>query len=275
MVKLSPRREQVTAELLVDMADLRRPGHPATRASTRLKPRRVEPLRALKALKRLIADKEDTTQVFEIMNALAGGSLRRGYQRLLEDSEGARQAFLMGELADRLQDREWLRTLPADSVGAAYVAFIDERNLSAYGLADESRKVADTEIEAAHPHAWYARRLRDVHDIWHVLTGYRTDALGEACVVAFSLPQTRSPGFGLIAAGVAIQFARARTGHPCARSVLEAFVRGRRAAWLPAIDYEALLAEPLAEARTRLGLAGPTLYDRVPPECRNAYYGAA
>jgi ubiquinone biosynthesis protein COQ4 len=114
-----------------------------------------------------------------------------------------------------------------------------------------------------------------VHDIWHVLTGYRTDALGEACVVAFSLPQTRSSGFGLIAAGVAVEFARARTGHPCVRAILQAWRRGRRAAWLPGLDYEALLAEPLETARTRLGLSGPTLYDRVPIEARNAPYGAS
>lgn len=257
----------MTAELMADELAFTRDVRPPTRVTARP----IQPMRAWRALRRLIADKEDTTQVFEIMNALAGSSVRRGYQQMLEQADGGRQAFLMAELADRLQDTTWLRSLPQDSVGAAYLAFIEERNLSAYGLADESRKVADTEIEAAHPHAWYARRLRDVHDIWHVLTGYRTDALGEACVVAFSLPQTRSPGFGLIAAGVAVEFARARTGHPCARAILQAWRRGRRAAWLPGLDYEALLAEPLERARARLGLSGSTLYDQIPVEARNAY----
>ena len=124
-----------------------------------------------------------------------------------------------------------------------------------------------------HPRAWYARRLRDVHDIWHVLTGYHSDALGEACVVAFSLPQTRSAGFGLIAGGIAVQFMRARTGYPCARAVLQAWRNGRRAAWLPGEDYEKLLAEPLDQARRRLKIPAPTLYDQVPPSVRNAYQG--
>lgn len=261
----------MTAELLADNAEFATP----SRIATKLHPRRIQPLRALRALRRLIADKEDTTQVFEIMNALAGSSVRRGYHKMLEQTEGSRQAFQMVELADRLHDRAWLKSLPAGSVGRAYLDFIDERNLSAYGLADESQKVADTEIEAAHPYAWYARRLRDVHDLWHILTGYRTDALGEACVVAFSLPQTRSIGFGLIAAGVAVEAARARTGHPCARAILQAWRRGRRAAWLPGLDYEALLAEPLDQARTRLGLAGPTLYDQIPVEVRNTLLVAA
>lgn len=228
----------------------------------------------MRAFGRLVADKEDTRQVFEIMNALAGRSIEWGYQRLMDTPEGGAQAYERVELSDRLQDRDWLATFTEGTVGAAYLAFIDSRNLSAYGLAQESAKVADTEIEAAHPRAWYARRIRDVHDIWHVLTGYQTDALGEACVVAFSLPQTRSTGFGLIAAGAAVQFMRARTGHPCGRAVLQAWRNGRKALWLPGEDYEALMAEPLEAARDRLGIPRPTLYERVPTHMRNAYAGA-
>ena len=72
-----------------------------------------------------------------------------------------------------------------------------------------------------------------------------------------------------------MEAARARTGYPCARAIFEAWRRGRRAAWLPALDYEALMAEPLHEARARLGLAGPTLYDRIPVEVRNTLLVAA
>ena len=248
---------------------------PEQRPASRLPHRRVQPGRALVAFRRLVADKEDTRQVFEIMSAMAGRSTHRGYARLLRTAEGGRQAYLGRELADRLQDREWLRSFPSGSVGAAYLAFIDERNLSAYGLADESRKVEDVDIDAAHPIAWYARRLRDVHDLWHVLTGYRTDALGEACVVAFSLPQTGSPGFGVIAAGAALEYVRGRTGHPCARAILQAWLNGRRAAWLPGLDYEALMAEPLETARARLNIRRPSLYERIPAEVRNALPRAA
>jgi ubiquinone biosynthesis protein COQ4 len=235
--------------------------------------RRVQPVRAMRALRRLIADQDDTFQVFEIMNALAGRSIDRGYDRLLDTPEGGRQAFLLVELSERLSDRAWLETMPAGSLGAAYLDFMGERGFTADGLAGESTKIADTEIDAAHPRAWYARRLRDVHDIWHVLTGYGTDALGEACVVAFSLPQTRSAGFGLIAAGAGVQFARARTGHPCGRAILRAWRDGRRAAWLPGQDYEAMMAEPLDAVRERLRIPRPVLYEQVPPAVRDGYLG--
>ena len=43
-----------------------------------LQPRRMRPLTALRAFQKLIRDKEDTAQVFEIMRALTGRSDARG-----------------------------------------------------------------------------------------------------------------------------------------------------------------------------------------------------
>ena len=248
-------------------------GTPSRPASAHIR-KTMQPLRALKAVRRLIADKDDTEQVFEIMNALVGRSTQWGYRRMLTSPVGGVAAYQRTELADVFQDHNYLRSLPQGSLGRAYLEFIEAQNFSAYGLVDESRKVVDSEIEAAHPHAWYARRLRDVHDVWHVLTGYGANALGEGCLVAFSLPQTRSKGFGVIAFAVGMQFARARTGYPCARAVWQAWRDGRKAAWLPEQDYAALMAMPLEEARRVLGIPEPYLYNRVPAELRNAYAGA-
>ncbi|MDI1363502.1 MAG: Coq4 family protein, partial [bacterium] len=139
-------------------------------------------MRALKAVRRLIADKEDTVQVFEIMRALAGKAIPKGYRRLLSTPEGGRIAYERDEFAARLSDPVWLASFGPGTVGAAYRDFIAPRGLSAEGLAEESRKIAENDVDAPHPLAWYGRRLRDVHDVWHVLTGYNTDALGEVCV---------------------------------------------------------------------------------------------
>ena len=122
----------------------------------------------------------------------------------------------------------------------AYREFMARENLSAKALADDNRKI-EPYIDAPHVFAWYARRIRDIHDVWHVLTGYGRDALGEACVVALSLPQTGSKGFGLIAIGAAVEMTKARTGYPCARAVFEAWRRGRKAAWLSALGFAMVL----------------------------------
>lgn len=230
---------------------------------------RRQPLRALKALRRLLADKEDTAAVFELMRALSGRSVPNGYARLLRSVEGGRIAYEREEFAGRLSDRAWLESFGPGTVGAAYRDFIAPRGLSAEGLAEESRKVPDSEIDAPHPFAWYGRRMRDVHDVWHVLTGYGADGLGEACLVAFSYQQTKSLGFAVIANAARREIRKADTGYPHAEAIAEGFRNGKAAAWLPAVDYPALFAEDLESARRRLGIARPVIYESIPPEARD------
>jgi ubiquinone biosynthesis protein COQ4 len=217
---------------------------------------------AFRSLRRLLADKEDTTQVFEIMRALNGASTARGYLRLLETPHGGRIAYEREELADRLMDDAFLDSLPEGSVGAAYRDFVRAERLSAEGLAEVSR-VGAKEIEEAHPYAWFGRRTRDVHDIWHILSGYGRDALGEACLVAFSYAQTRGLGWALIGAGAAW---RSLSGPkmPYRKAIWQGYQRGKAAKWLLGEDYVRLLAEPLDEARRRLNIAPATIYDSIP-----------
>jgi ubiquinone biosynthesis protein COQ4 len=222
---------------------------------------------ALKALQRLFADKEDTTQVFEIMRALNGGSGAKGYERLLRTAAGGRVAYDRVELAPRLMDDAWLDAFAPGTVGAAYRHFIRSENLSAEGLAKISRQRA-TQVEERHPYAWFGRRIRDSHDIWHILTGYHRDGLGEACLVAFSFAQTGGLGWGLIAVGAGL---RALRGGDLARAraIWQGYQRGKAASWLPEQDYPALMAEPLEAARRRLNLTPPTIYEAVPADGRD------
>ena len=233
----------------------------------RVRPQKLRPLTAFRAFQKLIRDKEDTAQVFEIMRALSGRSIARGYNRLLGTMEGGRQAFLRDELAHKLDDPVWLARFPEGSVGGAYRAFREARGFTADGLAQVEREVVPF-IDAPHPLIWYSRRLRDVHDIWHVLTGYETDALGEACVVSFSYGQTRNLGFAFIGWGAAREVQRENPAIPARKAVFQAWRNGRAARWLPALDYEALFERPLDEARRTLGIKPPTVYDAVPVAAR-------
>lgn len=234
-----------------------------------LKPQKIRPVTAFRAFRKLIRNKEDTAQVFEIMKALSGRSQARGYGRMLRTMEGGRQAFLRVELAHRLDDPAWLAQFAPGTVGAAYRGFREARGFTADALAEVEREVVPL-IDAPHPVVWYSRRLRDIHDIWHVLTGYGTDALGEACVVSFSYGQTRNLGFAFIGYGAAREIQREKRSIPARRAVLQAWRNGRAARWLPALDYEALFHEPLEGARVRLNIRPCTVYAAVPEAERAA-----
>src|SRR4030095_6790127 len=86
---------------------------------------------ALRSLQKLLNDKEDTRQVFEIMRALNGASTANGYHRLLTTAQGGRIAYQRPEFAQKLMDDAWLDSLPEGSVGAAYRTFIPTEQLSA------------------------------------------------------------------------------------------------------------------------------------------------
>jgi ubiquinone biosynthesis protein COQ4 len=221
---------------------------------------------AFTALKRLMAVPGDTAQVFRIMRALNVDTAKKGYERLLRTAEGGCIAYQRIELAERLSDPAWVAQFAEGSVGAAYGAFLRRTGYSAQGLAMVSR--TDRPEEARHPYAWFGRRTRDVHDIWHVLTGYRADdPLGEACLVAFSYAQTRGLGWALIATGSALGGIWRPQGRASARAIWEGYLLGRRACWLLGEDYEKLLAEPIDAARRRLRLGLPERYfalDGVP-----------
>ena len=221
---------------------------------------------AWRSLQRLLNDKEDTYAVFEIMRALNGASTAKGYHRLIVTPQGGRIAFERAEFAAKLMDDAWLDSLPEGSVGAAYRTFIRTEQLSADGLAEISRD-SGKDIDEPHPYAWFGRRTRDVHDIWHILSGYHRDALGEACLVAFSYAQTKGLGWALIAAGAA---SRARKStYPMVKAIWQGYQRGKAAHWLLGEDYERLMSEPLEAARRRLNITPATIYNAIPADVRD------
>jgi len=236
------------------------------RAGSRLAAPNLEWGAAWRALQRLLKNKEDTHAVFEIMRALSGDSIPKGYRRLLNSPGGGRIAYERPEFAAKLMDDAWLDSLPAGSVGAAYREFIRTEQLSADGLVAISRDNG-TDIDEPHPYAWFGRRTRDVHDIWHILSGYHRDALGEASLVAFSYAQTRSLGWAFIAFGAA-STAR-KSEYPMVKAIWQGYQRGKAAAWLLGQDYERLMSEPLQAARRRLGITPPTIYDAIPSNIRD------
>ncbi len=214
---------------------------------------------AFDAIGKLLADGDDTSQVFRIMRALNVGNAQKNYARLLATAQGGRLASEQVELAERLSDPAFVARFAPGTVGAAYRHFLDTTGYSADGLVQVSKVISEDQVR--HPYAWFGRRVRDTHDIWHVLTGYKADeSLGEAALVAFSHAQVGGLGWAFIGGAAALKSIRVTRGTLFARAVIEGYRNGRKAEWLSGEDYEALLAEPLDSARARLGIATPVAY---------------
>jgi ubiquinone biosynthesis protein COQ4 len=209
---------------------------------------------ALGAMRALTRNPDDTAQVFRIIDALSGRHAVRflekwratpGSRRLLEQRPNLLQA---------LTDTQRLRALPEGSLGRAYLEFLGNEGITTEGLIAAS--VEGRDRDASEELAYVRNRMRDMHDLWHVVTGYHGDLLGEAALLAFSFGQTRNPGIAFI---VFIAFARGRT-KDARRFIMEGLRRGLGCEWLPAVDWENLLPLPLDEVRARLRVGAPPIY---------------
>jgi len=221
----------------------------------------LRPFTALRAASRLLRDPEDTKQVFVVMTALRGRSGRRMFDRFLASPLGAKVAAERVALLDSLKDRAALAALPEGSFGRVYLAFMQAEQLTAEGLVDASEAGRG---ELANPAAVLFRdRMRDMHDLTHVLTGYGRDGLGELCLLAFMFRHTGNLGGAVIALMGLGKFARNGAGGLARKALFEAFAHGGKAGWLPEQDWEALLDRPLEDVRRELNIVAPTHYQAV------------
>jgi ubiquinone biosynthesis protein COQ4 len=215
--------------------------------------RRIEPLTAYRAIRTLLANPDETALVFRIIRALSGGSFERLYQRILAHPTGSVVLNERRNILPVLQDRDRLRQLPAGTLGREYARFLDFEGITPEGLVEASNEEEDDAVFLDDRARVLSMRLRDTHDLWHVVTGYQRDLFGEGALLAFSYAQTRNPGIAFIVVMAALR--RWREGHTDAvRLSWEAFRRGRRAESFVAADWEGMLEMPLDDVRRRLNI---------------------
>jgi ubiquinone biosynthesis protein COQ4 len=232
---------------------------------TKLAPQRKVSLKlALKALVGLARDTGRTDHVFTIISALSGNTHERTYQAFRRTPNGARLLRERPSLAAFLADENRLAAMPEGSLGREYLKFMNRARITSDGLvaAQDSRVDPNADVEVDDAREYVGDRLRDMHDLWHVLTDYGADDTGEIANLWFSVGQFGNPGMAFIA------FFGMIGGHlgdhlAWPRYCYRAYVRGRRAARLVSEPLEEMLELPIDEARRRLRIV-PT--ERVHPE---------
>lgn len=231
--------------------------------------RRRRPLKALHHFRNLMKDKEDTTQVFYVIEALNGDSFQKHFVQFANSEAGKNRLEDNRYLPPVLDNHDWLRTLPDGSLGRAYLDFMTREGLTAQGLVDEYTASGVTR-DYGHPDMnIYGDRLRDTHDMLHVLTGFGRDALGEASVLGYSHAQHGGLGVLFIAYGAAWEVRKtAPKGSPVMKSIHEARRIGRAAKDIVFEDLMELLPLPIDEVRAKLGIEMPTQYHAVHAQMR-------
>src|SRR5262249_58510207 len=128
----------------------------------------LHPIAALRAVRKLMSNREDTHHAFLLIEALRGKTTLRQFARFRQTETGRAVLGESRRLLDRLNDRASLAALPRGSLGHAYYDFMDAGKLSADALAETSkirRPAAPDDLTLFH------ERNRKMHDRFHVVTG--------------------------------------------------------------------------------------------------------
>ena len=195
---------------------------------------------AYRAMRALIADPDDTRQVFYIGLVVNRRSYPQFLARWTSDDEGARLLRERPAIDSQHVDFDALRALPETTLGGAYVRYLDANGL-------------DPDLFQPPPGlpeipAYIGQRMRQVHDLWHVLTGYRTDVPGEIALQAFTWGQTGVASSALVAIVASARFAL--TQPHVVRMAFDGYRRGAKARFLASIRLEDHFARELDELRS-------------------------
>lgn len=218
------------------------------------------PLRAVRNFQMLMKDKEDTAAVFRIFESLPSKDFIPRIAELVLSERGTYLRQTEPCLPEILDDHATLRRTPKGSLAHAYCDFMEAEGLTAAGLVAESDRTGRPRFPDLVE--WYINRSRDTHDLFHVLTGYGRDALGEASVLLFTHGQSPSQGHLLIGyAGAAnIKKMAKGTKAPVFGAVREAHRIGKGAPPLIAQPIRQLLERPLEDVRAELRIPKPQQY---------------
>jgi ubiquinone biosynthesis protein COQ4 len=196
-------------------------------------------------------DPEQTELVFEITQAMAGKQPRRLLRRIRATTAGERLLREQPIFDDTTVDLDQLATLPEGSFGHEFTRWMRHNGVTP-GLMERESTASDPDL------AYLGKRLTQVHDFWHVLSGYNRDPIGELGVLAFTFAQSGSYGIGLIVGMVVWRSMREhwrterRPWSPLIPYVWRGYHVGRRAQFLPPLILEELFPLPLESVRALL-----------------------
>ncbi len=215
--------------------------HPLTIHSTRIERASA----AVGAARILVRDPNRLDQVLVLLQALNLGTLRRRLAGFEGNLDAQRLLREQPRIDRRSVDFDALAQLPDGTLGREYVRFLRSSGISPEPF--ETLPAIDD------PRAAYLMlRLRQTHDLWHVVTGYAPDVEGELLLQAFSYAQTGAPGSALIATFGSLRYAFGKPGH--IRNLWKAYKLGKTAKPFPTFAWEQHFNSRVSDVQQLLGL---------------------
>jgi len=182
-------------------------------------------------------------QVLVLAQTVNMPAIARAMTRIDENPEGRALLREQPRIDRKSIDFDALRKLPDGTLGREYARFLDDNGITP----DAFEQLPDIGDDRA---AYVMLRMRQTHDLWHVLTGYTPDVRGEVLLQAFTYAQTRAPSSLIIAMFGTLRWAF-RWPHQ-SKALREAFARGKRTGFLPTFRWEDHWTTPISELRALL-----------------------
>lgn len=199
---------------------------------------------------RLVQDMNRTAEVFEVARELDDPAKMQPVVDHFKKTESGRVAFATRPRVGKI-DMQALLALPEGTLGRAYA-----EHMTALGLDPNFFPQYDIVDDLS-----YAKmHLYETHDIWHVVSGFKTDVPGELGLQAFyaaQFPQGPLPPV-LIAAGMLnTVFKNAQENESRLDALARGWFLGKQAKQLFGVRWGEMWERPIAEVRQDLGLAAP------------------
>lgn len=209
-------------------------------------------LRTLRGMVTLMLDPEKTDSVFDVEDSLRHSDAARLSVEYVKSKPGVAELFQERYLAPppKVED---LLTLPSDSLGYAYASYLTEA-----GFDPNFYRKSQVEDDVT----YLFMRMRQTHDIWHVVTGFGADVNAELGLKAFEIAQVHRTMAALLVCGGLLKtlFHSPKDLDGLLEQIAIGYRMGARAKPFLAQRWEEHWEKPLADWRKELNVEPTSSY---------------
>jgi ubiquinone biosynthesis protein COQ4 len=205
-------------------------------------------LKTIKAVLILFSGSNEVGPVYDIEDGLKHTGVMKYAVNHMLSQPGVVQIALSQYIAP-IPYLEALKLLPPGTLGREYAEFVTRNGFDPNFF----RKMQIQDISS-----YLLLRLRQTHDIWHVVTGFDVNVPDEIGLKAFELAQTRRPVAGVLVTGGFIKsFLASKDVNIMLAAIGRGYRMGLQSQPLLAQKWEDQWEKPLIEIRTELGILHP------------------